>query len=65
MRFTIDTIVEPGMTTVRIGLYIRRGLMPRPSTDPKIVCAAPKFLCQNKICCPKLFVSDQKMICIE
>ena len=50
MRFTIDTIVEPGMTTVRIVLYIpiRRGLMPRPSTDPKIVCGGPKFLCQIK-----------------
>ena len=60
MRFTIDTIVEPGMTTVRIVLYIRRGLMPPPSTDHKIVCAGPKFLCQKKICLSQTFCVRSK-----
>ena len=45
-------------------------LMPCPFTGPKMFCAGPKFLCQNKklftYCgSHKNFVPNKKMICIQ
>ena len=71
--FGINTFAAVGVQSLLsliVNTILGKKIMPCPFTGPKIFCAGPNFLCQNKklftYCgSHKHFGPDKKMICIQ